>query len=105
MLGCFPRKSAEQWPPDAICEIIDSLQSDTILESFRSEIFNSRGVYGKAPYEGGGQERGLAAFFDTAAKRVEGKYPFTATALRDLAKGYQRDAKDEDENARLNELR
>lgn len=105
LFGCYPRKSADSWPPDVICEIMEELNIDNIFSSYRTEIFNSRGIYGKSPYEGGGQERGLASFFETAAKRIESSFPATAGVLRDLSRSYQRDAKEEDDRGRLDELR
>lgn len=104
MLACYPRKG-EAWPPEEICELIDALNSEVVLSHFRTEIFNSRGVSVRSPYAGGGQERALATYFETAAKKIQSKYPFTASALFALAKGYERDAKDEDERAHLDELR
>lgn len=105
LFACYPRKSANSWPPDAICEIMEELNNDTIFSSYRTEVFNSRGVYGKSAYEGGAQERGLASFFETAAKRIESRFPATAGILYDLSRSYQRDANDEDDRARLDELR
>lgn len=105
LFGCYPRKSTENWPPDSICEIMEDINSDTVFSSFSSEIFNSRGMYGKRAYEGGSQERGLAAFFETAAKRIESKYPGTAGVLRDLSRSYTRDAKEQDDRAKLDQLR
>ncbi|HEX7755814.1 MAG TPA: hypothetical protein VF421_10750, partial [Niabella sp.] len=105
LFACYPRKSAETWPPDEICEIMEKLNNETVFSSYQTEIFNSRGVYSKSAYEGGGQERGLSHFFETSAKRIESRYPGTAGTLRTLSRSYLRDAKDEDDRARLNELR
>lgn len=104
LLACCSRKK-DNWPPEEICEIIDDIHSDVILTNFRLEIFNSRGVSVRSPYAGGEQERSLAHFFKTAATKILSRFPFTASALLDLARGYERDAKDEDESAHLDELR
>ncbi len=104
LLACCSRKK-DNWPPEEICEIIDDIHSDVILTNFRLEIFNSRGVSVRSPYAGGEQERSLARFFKNAATRIQSRFPFTASALLDLAKGYEYDAKDEDESAHLDELR
>ncbi len=104
LLACCSRQK-DNWPPEEICEIIDDIHSDVILSHFRTEIFNSRGVSVRSPYAGGEQERSLAQFFKNAATKTQPRFPFTASALLDLAKGYEYDAKDEDERAHLDELR
>jgi hypothetical protein len=104
LLACYPRNS-EMWPPDEICEVIDTLDSDTITSHFETEIFNSRGVSVRSPYEGGAQERRLSAYFEKMAKQIAVKWPVTSAALRNLAKSYANDAKREDERAQLDELR
>jgi len=103
LLACYPRNNS--WPPDEICEIIDTLNSDAITSHFETEIFNSRGVSVRSPYEGGLQERNLSAYFEKMARQVLTKWPITAEALLRLAKGYANDAKREDERAHLDELR
>jgi hypothetical protein len=104
LLACYPRKK-EGWPPEEICSIIETINSDLMLSHFRTEIFNSRGVSVRSPYDGGDQERALANYFKQTAINIQSRYPFTATAFFDLAKDYERDAKDEDERAHLDELR
>ncbi len=104
LLACYPRNHTS-WPLDEICEIIDKLNNDDVVSQFESEIFNSRGVTVKTPYEGGIQERELAAYFDKMGKQILTKWPITATALLKLSKGYANDANREDERAHLDELR
>lgn len=70
------------WPPEEFCEIIDDLNSKLILSHFETAIFNSRGVSVRSAFDGG-----------------------SASALLSLAKGYERDAKEEDDRAHLDELR
>ncbi len=104
LLATYPRKG-DNWPPEEICEIIETLSSDVILSHFKMEIFNSRGISVRSPYAGGGEERSLAAYFETSAKKLQSRYPFIASALFDLTNEYERDAKDEDDRAHLDELR
>jgi hypothetical protein len=104
LLASYPRKD-EQWPPDCICEILDDVNSEAMLSSFRTEIVNSRGVTVRSPFAGGEQERVLAGKFDRMAQRILHRYPITASVLSGLAERYKYDAYDEDERARLDELR
>jgi hypothetical protein len=99
----YPRNN-QLWPCEAICNVIDSVNSEEITSSFRTEIFNSRGVYSKSPYEGGDQERRLSEYFGGMASKLLTKWPITASVLDGLSKSYLRDAKREDESARIDEL-
>lgn len=99
---CSRRKS--DWPQKQICAILDRTQSDTMLSSFRTAIFNSRGVSVRMPYDGGEQERALSKFFKGASDKIRDKYPFTASALASLSKSYERDTNREDDKAQLEEL-
>lgn len=104
LLACYPR-NINSWPPDEICEVIDMLNVHAITSNFETEIFNSRGVSVRSPYEGGLQERNLSAYFEKMAKQIAVKWPVTSGALLKLSKGYANDAKREDERAQLDELR
>lgn len=104
LLARFPRNNVA-WPRDEICEVIDRINSDILLSAFRTEIFNSRGLTSRNPYDGGQQERALASYFDQMGKRIQAKYPKTASVLFSLAQHYQIDAQREDDNAYLDELR
>ena len=60
---------------------------------FTCELFNRRGVHG---FSAGEEERKLAAGFGAKADALEEKgYERIATAVRELAKGYERDAEQE----------
>ncbi len=104
VLACYPRNS-DSWPPDEICEVIDTLNSDAITSNFETEIFNSRGVSVRSPYEGAVQERSLSTDFQKMAKKIAAKWPITSGALLSLSKTYANDAKREDERAHLDEIR
>ena len=104
ILAAYPRNK-ELWPCEAICEIIDTVNSKKILSSFGTAIFNGRGMYSKAAYEGGDQERSLSAYFEKMSKLILSRWPFTASELQRLSKNYAQDAIREDESARMDELR
>ena len=104
LMACYPRNT-DRWPSEEIADVIDTLDSETVVLSFETEIFNSRGTTVRGAYDGGGQERSLAAYFEKMSNSLMPKYPVTATALLRLAKGYKQDAVQEDERAHLDELR
>ena len=104
LLACYPRNPTN-WPPDIICEILDSFDDEAALSHFKTEVFNGRGLTVRQAYEGGDQERALASYFEKMGRRINSRYPRTASTLLELARGYYRDAKDEDQQAHLDELR
>lgn len=93
-----------QWPPDTICEIIDSINSDAINRNFATAVFNKRGSSSKAPFEGGQRERNIALYFHSLHDKIVNKWPITASILKKLAKGYEEDAVREDQRAERDSL-
>lgn len=87
------------WPPEAVCKIIDEIQSDELDNGFRVEIYNKRGVVFKSPFAGGQQERALVEQFRQYADKWAIRYPKTATILTKIAEGYEDEAKREDKEA------
>ena len=104
VLAQYPEKNNSIWPPAEICEIIESINTDALKNNFRSAIFNKRGVYSKALFEGGKQEWALSAHFHQLSLRIINTYPSTASILESLAKGYEYDAKEEDKKAKREAL-
>ena len=104
LLARFPRNN-ELWPSVEVAEVLDSLDSETAVSHFETEIFNSRGTTVRNPYDGGSQERDLGAYFKRMSDALIGRFPVTAGALLRVAKSYARDAVREDESARMDELR
>jgi len=96
-----------QSPPDAdngmplvaIREVFEECKSDQMESGFYDGLRNLRGVHWRGLYEGGKQERDLAATFEQHAQTCS-KWPRTARALRWVAKFYLREAELEDERAR-----
>jgi len=94
-------KSEEEgvWPPEAVCKIIDKIQSHKLNSGFSVEIYNKRGTVAKSPFEGGQQERALAEQFRQYADKWAIRYPRTSAILRKTAQRYENEAKREDEEA------
>jgi hypothetical protein len=88
-------------PCKAIREVIESCESDRIERGFAIGSYNLRGVVSKVLHEDGAQERELAAMYGRYAKVCEMLWPRTAATLRGLAQTYEDEAKQADEEAKL----
>lgn len=62
-------------------------------------IRQARGPTWRRLFEGGDQERDLAASFFEQAKRFADRWPRTAAVLRELGEGYEHEARQDDERA------
>lgn len=92
------------WPPPEVASAIERLRSDNVEQSIMIERFNMRGVYRKALFEGGVQERDLASQYRRwAAANV--KFPRTKAMLAAIADRWERDAKRVDEEAERDKIR
>lgn len=99
-----PDKNDSAWPHQAIRTILERLDSDDIEKGLLIERFNMRGVYGKALYEGGVQERTIAEQYRSWAKAAV-DWPRTSAMLERIAQNYDRDAKEEDIRAKQDQMR
>ena len=67
----------------------------------QDRCYDSRGVTRRGLYDGGGQERDLAARYRTWAQARRFEYPFVGRILDAIAEGYERDAAWEDTEVRV----
>ncbi len=89
-----PDEQDGAWPHRSVRKVIEEERSDLLEEGFAVETFNSRGVYSKALYEGGKQERALEDKYRNFARKIG--EPRTSAMLHKIADRYARDAADED---------
>lgn len=86
------------WPPQEVAKLIERLRSDDVERSIMIERSNMRGVYVKALFEGGQQERDLASQYRRwAGARIS--FPRTKAMLLVIAERWDRAAKEADEEA------
>jgi len=79
------------WIHRSVGAVLNAEGSDQMRVGFRTELFNSRGVYWVDPT--GKPERELAAKFRKQAEEVEvAGYHRLSTTLRELAESYDREA-------------
>lgn len=91
-------KADNGWPDHTIRIIIDERGSDDIERGLIIERFNMRGVYSKALYEGGPQERALAEQYREWSKLAD-RWPRTSTMLETIASRWDNDANQADSEA------
>ncbi len=92
------------WPPDEICEVIESIKTDSIKNNFAVAIFNKRGSSMRGPFDGGDIERGYADYFQKLSSNHKTKYPIIASILSRISKDYLEDAKLMDQKAERDKL-
>jgi len=86
-------------PSEPIRTLLEKLQSPAIEDGLRVELYNSRGTTSRGVFDGGDQERIVAAGYADQAGKFADRWPRTASVLRDLAEGYEREARRMDEDA------
>jgi hypothetical protein len=92
------------WPPIAVAKTIERLKSEHLEQGMMIERFNMRGVYTKAIFEGGHQERDLAREARDWAK-ARSAFARTKAMLNAIAERWDGDAKRADEHAQRDRLR
>jgi hypothetical protein len=90
------------WPTRLVRDVIEEFASEEIERGICISRFNMRGVSAKAMYEGGGQERGIAAQYRTWAE-ASFSWPRTCTMLRRIAEDWEQTAKQADTRAELDQ--
>lgn len=92
------------WPPEAICKIVDEIGSKELDNGFIIGIYNKRGVVSKSLFEGGEQERELAKLYREYSSKLAIQYPRISAILKKVAEDYENQAKQEDKEAEKRDL-
>jgi hypothetical protein len=93
------------WPHRAIRNLLESLAPALRIErGIRIERFNMRGPTTRGPFDGGAQERDLAAAIREWGKATVG-WPRTTKMLADMAAEWEHQAEAEDIRAKQDEMR
>jgi hypothetical protein len=87
------------WPSMEVADLVEELDDDRIDQGIRIGLSNARGVTTRSLTEGGEQERKLAAEFRERAARFRDSHHRVARILRNVAEGYEADARREDREA------
>jgi hypothetical protein len=105
VLSYSPSEEDGQWPCITICRILEEFKDETIHRNFLIGVHNQRGVTCRGVFEGGRQERVLAAKYRDHSHRIQDRYPRVSDLLLEIADSYESDAKREDDYAEKNLLR
>lgn len=105
LLSFSPGDSDGAWPHIAVRNLIERLNSRLIDDHIRSGIFNNRGVITRSINDGGVQERELSSKYRKMADVMKVKWPRTCAILNQMADWYESQAKSEDIDSDLQDLR
>lgn len=89
------------WPAEPVRELLEAIGSRDLENGLVIGRINSRGVTWRGVYDGGEQERKLAASYRSGSNSTKAAWPRTSRVLREIAESYERDAKREDLRAEL----
>lgn len=99
ILAQYPETNKDYWPPDAISNAIERINTHDLKLNFSIGITNKRGFTSRGPYDGGIIERANAEHFSRLAEVQKIEHPIVSKILREIADRYLEDAKREDEDA------
>jgi excisionase family DNA binding protein len=87
------------WPAEPVRELLEEIGSVSIESGVHVGVYNARGVTTRGVFDGGGLERDLAARYREWERATAGRWRRTNRVLRELAEGFERDARREDDRA------
>jgi hypothetical protein len=101
VLATSPPGADTIWPAEPVRDILEDIGSPSLETGVHIGAVNQRGVTTRDVYDGGQQERALAARYRQWAKQTAGSWPRTSRVLRGLAESYEREAQREDAQAEI----
>jgi hypothetical protein len=93
------------WPQPEVTAVLERLKSADVENGLMIERFNMRGVFTKAMFEGGQQERDFAQQYRDWAAHIPATNRRTRTLLETIAKRWDIDAEQADDEAARDRLR
>jgi hypothetical protein len=93
------------WPHAAVREVLENSGNEQVATGLRIEQYNMRGVHSRALFEGGQQERALAATWFERSAQLQAQWPRVATICRSIAEMWQDESRREDVRAEQDRLR
>lgn len=101
ILAFAPEDEDGTWPFWPARDVLDRAELEEMRTGFVIGVHNKRGVTSRSPWDGGDQERHLAAHYRNQAERIQYTHPNMAATLEKIAKSYERDGQREDVDASL----
>lgn len=99
LLSRAPADADGTWPCLAVRNIIETIPGDDCMDSFRTGVFNNRGVTTRGAHDGGLQERDLAKKYQGWGDACQIRWPRVAATLRGIAGHYELSARHMDDRA------
>lgn len=99
LLSGSPLGNDGAWPAEPVRDLVEELESKPLEAGLSTGKSNSRGITSRGPYDGGNQERGLAATFRQWSEQIGARWPRTARLVRGLAEEYKDEARMHDSEA------
>jgi hypothetical protein len=96
LLAHAPGAGPDRWPVESIADAIEETASPEIEEGLYVGILNRRGTFTKSHWEGGAQERALAATYRSQAEAAAFRWPRVSKVLKKVAEDYEESAARED---------
>ena len=91
--------SDSSWPHESVAKLIEEIKSDDLDRGVIRGKINSRGVTTRGIYDGGMQEKDIAAGYREAAKGFDAAFPRCASVLRVLQARFEHEAQFFDNDA------
>jgi hypothetical protein len=104
VLAHSPADPDGAWPHRTVRGLIEKLASEDVERGIDVERFNMRGVTSRGPFDGGDQERAIAATVRGWSKATRA-WPRTSAMLEQIARGWEHQGEREDERAKQDLLR
>jgi hypothetical protein len=101
VLASSPPGTDDARPAEAVREIFETIGSTDLEDGYLTGVINSRGFTSRGVFDGGQQERELAAHYRAWAEQTAGTWPRTSRLLRRLAEHYEWQAREEDARAEI----
>jgi hypothetical protein len=79
VLSCAPVGNDGVWPCEAVRDVMEEVQSESLMRGAHTGVYNSRGVHSRG--EGGDQERELADKYRKWGEALQLSHPFVASKL------------------------
>jgi excisionase family DNA binding protein len=99
LLAASPDGEDGLWPAEPVRDLLESIASPHLESGVHTGVVNDRGFTSRGVFDGGEQERDLAARYNELATQASSNWPRTSRVLRQLAKSYEHDARRNDEEA------
>ena len=93
------------WPNEIVREVLEHYQNSDIERGILIKKRNMRGVTLRDIFDGGMQEKTLSSSYAQDAEKIKQNWPRTSQILLSISKSYLEDAKMQDVDAELTELK